>query len=181
MYNSKYRCLDEELTFLSFNQKINKSFKVNELSSSGLWVVEEINDVLRCIPLFNCDYIVSSNSDDIVLDNNQCLICHNDDATVISCISDDNGSIHYYDISLYAYTPYSKLDLVDTIVIYCVVYDNYLNTLNNVPINVLINNELVNIVNTDNKGICKYSINEACNISFNYGEIESNVINIVEE
>ena len=181
MYNSKDRCLDEELTFLSFNQKINKSFKVNELSSSGLWVVEEINDVLRCIPLFNCDYIVSSNSDDIVLDNNQCLICHNDDATVISCISDDTGSIHYYDISLYAYTPYSKLDLVDNIVIYCVVYDNYLNTLNNVPVDVLINNNHISTVNTDNNGICKFSVNESCNIKFNYEENESNLITIVEE
>lgn len=181
MYNSQDKCLDEELTFLSYNQKINKSFMVDELIESDLWIVEEIDGALRCIPLFNCDNIVSSNSDDIVLDDNQCLICHNNEDTVISCISDDTGGIHYYDIKLYAYTPYSKLDLIDSIVIYCVVYDNYLNTLNNVPINVFIDNELIGSVNTNNNGICKYSVNEPCNIKFNYEENESNTINIVEE
>lgn len=178
MYNSQDKCLDEELTFLSFNQKINKSFMVDELESSGLWIVEQINDVLKCIPLFNCDYIISSNSEDIVLDDNQCLICQNDNDTVISCISDDTGGIHYYDINLYAYTPYSKLDLIDNIVVYCVVYDNYLNTLNNVFIDVFIDDELIGTVNTNNNGICKFSVNKPCNIKFNYEDIESNTINV---
>ena len=181
MYNSQDKCLDEELTFLSFNQKINKSFKVNEIIESDLWVVEEINGVLKCIPLFNCDSIVSSNSEDIILDNNQCLICLNDENTIISCISDDTGSIHYHNITLHAYTPYSKLDLIDNIVVYCVVYDNYLNTINNVSVNVFINNQLIGTVNTDNNGICKYSVSESCNIKFNYEENESNSITIVEE
>ena len=181
MYNSEDRCLNEELTFLSYNQKINKSFTINEIKESDLWVVEEINNVLRGIPLFNCDNIVSSNNEDIVLDNNQCIICNNDSSTVISCISDDTGDIHYHNIFLYAYTPYSKLDLVDNIVVYCIVYDNYLNTLNNVGINVFVNNEKMGVVNTNNNGICKYSVSEPCNIKFNYDENDSNTITIVGE
>lgn len=181
MYNSQDKCLDENLTFLSYNQKINRNFTVDELLSSDLWVIESIGEILRCIPLFNCDSIISSNSDDIVLDDNKCLICENDENTLISCISDDTGGIHYQDISLHAYTPYSKLDLVDSIVVYCVVYDNYLNTLNNVPVYVFIDDELVGTVNSDNNGICKFSVSEPCRIKFNYGEIESNSVIIVEE
>lgn len=180
MYNSHDKCLDEDLTFLSYNQKINKSFYVDELKDSGLWLVDEINDILKCIPLFNCDTIISSNSDDIVLEENKCLICHNVENTVISCISDDTGGINYYNIFLYAYTPYSNLDLIDDITVYCVVYDEYLNTLNNVPINVFIDDTVVATVNTNNEGVCQYIVDNSCNIWFNYGENDSNLINIVK-
>ena len=176
MYNSENKCLDKNLTLLSFNQKINKSFTIDEIKESDLWVVEEIDDVLRCIPLFNCDNIVSSNGEDIVLDDNQCLVCNNDHSTVISCISDDTGGIHYHDISLYAYTPYSKLDLIDNIVVYCVVYDNYLNTLNNVEVTVVVDSTFAGTVITDNNGICKYSVNEPSEIIFNYADNDSNSV-----
>lgn len=181
MYNSQYKCLDEDLTFLSFNQKINKSFNVGELEYSKLWVVEKINDVLKCIPLFNCDSIVSSNPNDIILGENKCLICHNIENTVISCISDDTGGIKYYNIFLYAYVPYSKLDLIDNLTVYCVVYDEYLNTLNNVSVDVLIDNTVIATINTDNEGVCQYNVGDACNIKFKYGDSVSNTINIVGE
>lgn len=174
MYNSQDKCLDNDLTLLSYNQKINKSFKLNELKNSGLWEVGDIGDVLKCIPLFNCDTIVSSNDDDIVLEENKCLICHKNSKTVISCISDDTGSINFHDISLYAYTAYSKLDLVDSLVISCVVYDNYLNSLNNVPVKVIVDGDLVGTVNTDNNGICKYEVDKSCCIFFEYENSVSN-------
>ena len=181
MYNSQNKCLDNDLTLLSYNQKINKSFTVNELKDSGLWVVESQGDILKCIPLFNCDSIVSSNNNDIVLEDNKCLICHKNSKTIISCISDDTGSINFHDISLHAYTAYSKLDLIDSLVISCVVYDNYLNTLNNVSVKVIVDGDLVGTVNTDNNGICKYKIEKPCYIFFEYENTVSNPITIEGE
>lgn len=134
--------------------------------------------VFKCIPLFNCDKLVSSNTNDIVLEDNKCLILHVDDDTIVTALSDDTGSIHYHSLQLYAFTPYSKLDLVDDIVVSVIVYDEFLNTLNNISVNVLINGDVVAQIQTSNNGIAKYTVSEPCEVSFEYDENMSNTIMI---
>ena len=91
------------------------------------------------------------------------------------------GSIHYSNINLYAYTPYSKLNQTDSLWIYCIVYDGHLNTLNNVLIDVLIDDELNSQVNTDTSGECKIKINTPSTIQFRYNGVLSNNIIITED
>ena len=64
MYNSKDLVVDEDLTFLSYNQTINAEFTVEEILDSPLWSVNSDNGLIKAIPLFNCDKITSSNSSD---------------------------------------------------------------------------------------------------------------------
>ena len=167
MYNSKELCMDEELTFLSYKQCINGEFTVDEILDGGLWSVSSVNDNLcKAIPLFNCDRIVSSNTNDIVLEDNKCLIF------------DDTSTMHYYSLQLYAFTPYSKLDVISEVSVYCIVYDEFLNTLNNVTVNVLVDGDVVAQIQTSNNGIGKYTVTEPCEISFEYDENLSNTIMI---
>ena len=171
--------MDEELTFLSYKQPINSEFTVNEILTEDLWSVSPINDNLyKAIPLFNADVITSSNPNDIVLEDNKCLILHADDETIIKAISDDTGSIHYYSLQLYAFTPYSKLDLLDEVTVSVIVFDEFLNTLNNTTINVLINGDVTAQIQTSNNGIAKYTVTEACEVSFMFDENLSNTIMI---
>lgn len=178
MYNSSEKIMDNDLTNLSYKQGINRSFTMSEVLTGGLWHIIHGNGFYKCIPLFNCDIITSSDSRDSVLDDNQCLITIGDEDTVISCSSDDTGGIHYHNIHCYAYTPYNKLDLIDEMYVYCIVYDEYLNTLNNVLVNVLIDGDVVAQTSTNNQGICKYKIMEQCSVQFSYNENESNIINV---
>lgn len=178
LYNSADMCMDKELTFLSFEQKINAEFTVDEIISGDLWKVYANGGVYKCIPLFNCDLISSSNSKDIVLENNKGIILVGDDNTVVSVSSDDTGSIHYHSLQLYAFTPYSKLDVIDDIVVSVIVYDEFLNTLNNITVNVLVDGDIVGQIQTSNNGIAKYSVSEHCTVSFEYSENLSNTIMI---
>lgn len=178
MYNSIDKIMDKDLTFLSYGQNINHDFTMDEVLGGDLWYIVEGDGFYKCVPLFNCDSIVSSDVNDNVLDGNRCLITLGDVDTVISCSSDDTGGIHYYNIHCYAYTPYSKLDLIDEVYVYCIVYDEYLNTLNNVLVNVLIDGDVVAQTSTNNQGICKYKIMEQCSVQFSYNENESNIINV---
>lgn len=170
--------MDKELTFLSFEQKVNAEFTVDEIISGDLWKVYANGGVYKCIPLFNCDKLVSSNSKDIVVDDNKCLILHVDDDTIVTAVSDDVGSTHYYSLQLYAFTPYSKLDVISEVSVYCIVYDEFLNTLNNISVNVLINGDVVAQIQTSNNGIAKYTVSEPCEVSFEYDENVSNLIQI---
>lgn len=182
MYNSPEKCWDTDLTFLSYNQCLNHTFAAEELLNSPLWFVSELNtNIYRCIPLFNCDEITTNNELDKVLDTNKGLILVYDEDTRIKCKSNDVGSIHYYNIGLYAYTPYSKLNQTESIYVYCIVYDKYLNTLNNVLVDVIINDELNSQVTTDNNGECKIKINTPSIIQFRYNGLLSNNINITED
>ena len=178
MYNSKELILDNELTFLSYNQTINKEFTVEEIKTSPLWKTTIGDGLVRAIPLFNCDSIESSNGDDIVLENNQCVILQNVDETIVKCISNDTGSTHFYTLELYCYVPYSKLDVINELTVYCIVADEYLNTLGDVEIQVYVDDELTTTVSTDNQGIARYKVSEACTVKFMYGESESNEITI---
>ena len=163
MYNSKDMCVDNELTFLSYSQNVNAEFSVDDILSGDLWVVYVNGGVYKCVPLFNCDKLVSSNANDIVVDDNKCLILHVDDDT--------------YSLQLYAFTPYSKLDVISEVSVYCIVYDEFLNTLNNVTLNVLVDGDVVAQIQTSNNGIAKYTVTEACEVSF---EFEDNVSNLIQ-
>ena len=178
MYNSKDMCVDNELTFLSYSQNVNAEFSVDDILSGDLWVVYVNGGVYKCVPLFNCDKLVSSNANDIVVDDNKCLILHVDDDTIVTAVSDDVGSTHYYSLQLYAFTPYSKLDVISEVSVYCIVYDEFLNTLNNVTVNVLIDGTVTGQIQSNNQGLCKYTVTEACEISFEYNENVSNLIQI---
>lgn len=182
MYNSNDKCADTDLTFLSYNQCINYIFTADEILSSDLWKVLQVQgDVYKCIPLFNCESITSSNSKDTILDTNKCLIMVYDTDTRVSCTSEDTGGVHYYNIVLYAFTPYTQLNLLDNISVHCIVYDEHMNTLNNVPVNVLVDNILTNQVSTDSNGECEFKIDRAASVQFMYGGEVSNIINITED
>lgn len=178
MYNSADMCMDKELTFLSFEQKVNAEFTVDEILDGDLWKVYANGGVYKCIPLFNCDKLVSSNTNDIVVDDNKCLILHVDDDTIVTAVSDDVGSTHYYSLQLYAFAPYSKLDVIDEVSISVIVYDEFLNTLNNITLNVVIDGDIVGQIQTSNNGIGKYTVSEPCEVSFEYDENMSNTIMI---
>lgn len=177
MYNSVDMCMDIELTFLSFEQKVNAEFTVDEIISGDLWKVYANGGVFKCIPLFNCDKLVSSNTNDIVLEDNKCLILHVDDDTIVTAVSDDVGSTHYYSLQLYAFAPYTTLD-IDEVSVYCIVYDEFLNTLNNVTVNVLIDGTVTGQIQSNNQGLCKYTVSEPCEVSFEFEENVSNLIQI---
>ena len=178
MYNSKSMILDEDLTFLSYNQTVNVEFTVDEILNSDLWVTNTDNGLVRAVPLFNCDTITSSNSSDKVLDDNKCVILHNVPETLIQCISNDTGSVHYYSVELYSYAPYSKLDVIDELTVFCVLYDEYLNTVGGVNVDVYVDDELADTVVSDSNGLCRYNVDQDCEIKFVYGETESNEVTI---
>ena len=178
MYNSKDLITDNNLTFLSYNQTVNCEFRLDEILESPLWKTNQENVLIKAVPLFNCDIITSSNSSDIILDDNKCIICQNVPDTLITCTSNDTGNIHYYTIELYAYAPYTKLDLVDEVHVYCIIYDEYMNTINNVEVNVYVDDTLTDTVTSDNKGVCKYTVDQESSIKFVYGTMESEEITI---
>lgn len=174
MYNSKELTVDPELTFLSYNQTINAEFTLEEILDSPLWSVNSDNGLIKAIPLFNCDKITSSNESDKVLDSNKCVILENDVDTIVKCISDDTGGMHYHSVELYAYTPYSSLDLIDELTVYSILHDEYLNTLGNVNVDVYIDDELTTSVVSDSNGVCRFKVDQVCTVKFVYGELESN-------
>lgn len=178
MYNNEELTMDRELTFLSYKQPINAEFTIEEILNGDLWKVYTVNNnVYKCIPLFNADVITSSNPNDIVLEDNKCLILHVDNDTIVTAVSDDTSTMHYYSLQLYAFAPYTTLD-IDEVSVYCIVYDEFLNTLNNITINVMIDGDIVGQIQTSNTGIGKYTVSEPCEVSFEYEENISNTIMI---
>ena len=177
MYNSSELIMDKDLCFLSYGQPINAEFTVEEILTGDLWKTYQINNnIYKAIPLFNCDELSSSNPKDIILENNKCLILHVDDDTIIAAKSDDIGDIHVYSLQLYAFAPYTKLDYLDSLFVYVICYDEFLNTLNNVFVDVYVDNELIATVETDNQGIARYEVSDACEVSFKYNENVSNAV-----
>lgn len=169
MYNSKEMLCDTNLTFLSYNQTINKEFTISDIKTSDLWYVNDSGSVLTCIPLFNCDMITSSNESDKVL-GNECIICQDIDETIIKCTSNDTGGVHYHSVELYSYCPYTNLDVIDEVTVYCVLYDEYLNTLNNVNVSVYVDDESAGTVVSDGGGVCRFTVDQPCTVKFVYGE-----------
>lgn len=136
------------------------------------------SNIVKAIPLFNCDSIQSNNPNDIILDDNKCVILNNDNNTIITVKSDDTGGIHYYNSVLYAYAPYCQLNGLNELVVSCIVYDKYLNTLNNIEVSVYVDDELNTIVKTNNEGLCEFKVDTACTVKFKYEDTTSNEITI---
>lgn len=176
IYNSKDLILDEDLTFLSYNQTVNLEFRLEDLLVSPLWFSEPVDGLVKCVPLFNCDLITSSNPSDRVLDGNRCVICEDIADTLISCSSADTGGVHYYSVELYAFAPYQVLDLADELTVYCVLHDEYLNSVGGVSVDVCVDGELVGTVLSDGDGVCRFKVEEPCTVQFVYGELESDEI-----
>ena len=170
IYNSKELILDKDLTFLSYNQTVNLEFRLEDLLVSPLWFSESVDGLVKCVPLFNCDLITSSNPSDRVLDGNRCVICEDIADTLISCSSADTGGVHYYSVELYAFAPYPVLDVVDEVIVYCVLNDEYLNSVGGVNVDVCVDGELVGTVLSDGDGLCRFRVEEPCTVRFVYGE-----------
>ena len=68
--------------------KYNTSLTLEEIIDNPLFIVEEQNngELYKIIPLFNCDEIISTNPNDKFLEK-RCIICVNDDNTILSFIS----------------------------------------------------------------------------------------------
>lgn len=171
MYNSTEITFDKELTTLSYETSINAEFDINEIQYSDLWEIEEINDnLIKAIPLFNCDEIISNNSDDIVLEENKCIILEKDDDTIIKCVSDDKKEVHFHNTNLYTYIPYTDPTGTNPQTIYGILADEYMNPLVNAEIEVLVDDELETIIKTDNQGVCEYEFTYGTTVSFRYNK-----------
>ena len=169
MYNSTELTFDKELTTLSYQTKINAEFKINEIQSSDLWETEAINDnIIKAIPLFNCEQIISSNPDDIILEENKCIIIQIDEDTIIKCVSDDRPEIHFYHMQIYSWIPYTTTDPTGEIV-YSILADEYMNPMVNAEVEVVRNGEVEDILITDNNGQFEYVVPENTeSLSFRY-------------
>lgn len=68
-----------------YHRKINSvlNIKIEELDDNPLFIIEENGNLLKIIPLFNCEEIISSNVADRVLDN-MCIICENNPDTILN-------------------------------------------------------------------------------------------------
>ena len=169
MYNSTEIIMDNDLTKLSFQTKINAEFKIDEIQDSDLWETEEINDsIIKAIPLFNCEEIISSNPDDIVLEKNKCIILQIDEDTIIKCVSEDRPEIHYFHMQIYSWIPYTTTDPTGEVV-YNVLADEYMNTMPFAEIEVVRNGEVEDILITDYNGQFEYVIPAGTeSLSFRY-------------
>lgn len=155
-------------SFVASNDRVTSSLKYKNFK------IYKKSRIIKAIPLFNCDSIVSSNEADMILDMNKCIILQNDENTIIRCMSKDMGKIHYYDVQLFAYAIYSKLDVIDDLDVFCIVYDKYLNTLDDIDVEVYIDEVMTDIVKTDTNGVCRFKVDQPCTVRFVYGELESN-------
>ena len=169
MYNSTDIIMDEELTILSYQTKINAEFKIDEIQTSDLWETETINDnIIKAVPLFNCEQIISSNPDDIVLEENKCIILQIDEDTIIKCTSEDRPDIHFYHMQIYSWIPYTTTDPTGEI-IYSILADEYMNPMVSAEIEVVRNGEVEEILKTDNQGLFEYTVpSDTESLAFRY-------------
>ena len=106
--------------------KVNFKIKLQDASNIDLFKVETIGDILKVYPLFYCDRIESSNSNDKIMEN-KCVICENKNDTILYFISDENLPVLNLNYTYYA-------DFIDYLVFY--MYDGINgNSLHNVTAN----------------------------------------------
>lgn len=161
IYNSIDLIMDKELTKLSYNIKINTEFKINDIQTSDLWKVETINDnLIKAVPLFNCDEIISNNSDDIIIEENKCAILKIDSDTIVKCQSNDRPDIHFDHMVIEAWIPYTDSNHVIPRTVYAILTDTYMIPMVNAEIEVLVNGELDSVLITDNNGMVEYEFTE---------------------
>ena len=169
MYNSTELLFDNELTTLSYKTAINSEFKIDEIQNSYLWKVETINEnLIKAIPLFNCEEIVSNNSDDIILEDNKCVILKIDEDTIVKCKSNDRKDLHFYHTIITAFIPYTDPLGVIPRTVYGVLADEFMNPIVNAEIEVLVDNVVEEVLITDNNGMVEYVFTHGSNLSFRY-------------
>ena len=140
---------DDTLKVFTSKVNVNKSYSVEDISLSNYWSVEDLGGALRAIPMFHTEEITSTNPNDNVLNTNKCIICEDDEDTVISCRGSSNPTITITYFVLYAYT----IDLEN---IYCIVTDKYNNLISPAKVEVYKDNTSIAEVKTNSDGICKY-------------------------
>ena len=167
MYNSIEMTFDEELTTLSYKTSINAEFKIDEIQDEELWKVETINDnLIKAIPLFNCEQIISDNPDDIIIEENKCAILNKDEDTVVKCISNDRPDIHFDNMNIQTWVPYTGEAVPWTV--YGILADDYMVPMVGAEIEVLIDGELDTVLITDNNGMVEYVFDHGSTIQFYY-------------
>lgn len=161
MYNSTELTVDEKVTTLSYDLKINAEFKISEIISGDLWETETINDnLIKAIPLFNCDEIISNNSDDIIIEENKCAILKIDSDTIVKCQSNDRPDIHFDHMMIEAWIPYTDPNHVIPRTVYAILTDVFMIPMVGAEIEVLVNGELDSVLTTDNNGMVEYEFTE---------------------
>lgn len=161
MYNSVDLIMDSKLTELSYELKINAEFKIDEIISGDLWETEEINNnLIKVIPLFNCEQIISNNPDDIIIEENKCAILKIDDDTTVKCVSNDRPDIHFDHMIIEAWIPYTDPNQVIPRTVYAILTDTFMIPMTNAEIEVIVNGELDSVLTTDNNGMVEYEFTE---------------------
>lgn len=170
MYNSTELTMDEKVTTLSYDLKINAEFKISEIISGDLWKTETINDnLIKAIPLFNCDEIISNNSDDIIIEENKCAILKIDSDTIVKCQSDDRPDIHFDHMIIEAWIPYTDPNQVIPRTVYAILTNTFMIPMTNAEIEVLVNGELDSVLTTDHNGGVEYVFDHwSGSLSFRY-------------
>ena len=86
-----------------FHEKVKNNFNIrlSEVTSNGLFKVENMGGLLKIFPLFYSDKIESSNTNDKVLDN-KCVICENKTDTSLFFIVDEMIKVLSLDYSYYS-------------------------------------------------------------------------------
>ena len=163
---------DDTLKKFTSTVNVNKSYSVEEISLSNYWSVEDVDGVLRAIPLFHTEEITSSNRNDNVLNTNKCLICEDEEDTVIYCRGSANPTVNSTSFVLYAYT-------IDLETIYCIVTDKYNNIIPGAKIEVYKDNTSIAEVKTNNDGICKYQTSTSGGYKFVLDGFSSNNVVII--
>ena len=69
-----------------------------------------------------------------------------------------------------------QLDLVDKVNVFCIVYDEYLNTCNNVTVDVIVDDIVVSSVNTDSNGLCRVTVDSTGTVRFSYDNVLSDSV-----
>ena len=163
---------DDTLKVFTSKVNVNKSYSVEDISLSNYWSVEDLDGALRAIPLFHTGEITSSNPNDNVLNTNKCLICEDDEDTVIYCRGSTNPTVNSTYFVLYAYT-------IDLSNVYCIVTDQYNNILPNVKVEVYKDNTSIGEVKTNSDGICKYQTSTSGGYKFVLDGFSSNNVVII--
>lgn len=90
--------------------KVNFKIKLTDVVNSGLFKVESIGELLKIYPIFYTDRIESTNSNDKIMDN-QCIICEDNEDTILYFIADEKLPVLSLEYSYYS-------DFVNYIVFY---------------------------------------------------------------
>ena len=88
---------NEELQYFKRESINNFNIDLTDILSSDLFKVEEIvsNSIYRIYPLFNCEKIISSDSDNIILENKCIIVTKKDNESYFNFISKELETIYH--------------------------------------------------------------------------------------